>query len=314
MPRTYTYLFGPVPSRRLGQSLGIDLNPVKVCSENCIFCQIGDTTTLTADRREWVPTADVLRELEHWFASGNKADFITLAGSGEPTLHTHFGHVLEHVHTLSRGRVRTALLSNGTLFHQPSVRAAARAADIVKVTVSAWNEDSFQSLHNPAPGLTFARLMEGIHAFRREFTGTLWVETMLVTGYNDHADAIQKIAHHVNTLDADAVHLNTTTRPVGSGRHLPPVPDFLLEKYAHEFSPVAEVPRLTSASAHPLSMGDDELVLFLSRHPMTLDDMARWADVPLQKMHDRLENLLRQERLSSSEVNGHIQIRAQETP
>jgi wyosine [tRNA(Phe)-imidazoG37] synthetase (radical SAM superfamily) len=139
---SYRYLFGPVPSRRLGLSLGVDLNPVKVCTENCVFCQVGRTTELTAERREWVPTAEVLAEFDRWAAAGGTADYVTLSGSGEPTMHAGFGEVLRRVQ--ATGRYRTALLSNGSLMWRPEVRRDAAAADVVKVTISAWDEASFR--------------------------------------------------------------------------------------------------------------------------------------------------------------------------
>jgi wyosine [tRNA(Phe)-imidazoG37] synthetase (radical SAM superfamily) len=138
MENKYRYLFGPVPSRRLGLSLGVDLNPAKVCTENCVFCQVGRTTELTLERKEWVPTADVLAEFDRWAAAGNKADYVTLSGSGEPTMHARFGDVLRHVK--AAGEFKTAVLSNGSLTFLPEVRRDAAEAGVGKVTLSAWGE------------------------------------------------------------------------------------------------------------------------------------------------------------------------------
>jgi len=129
----YRHLFGPVPSRRLGRSLGVDLTPFKTCTLDCIFCQLGHTTNKTLDRKEYVPVVAVEAELETWIKEGGKADYITLSGSGEPTLHTRFGEVLQFVR--DQTAIPTALLSNGTLFWLPEVREAARHADIVKQKV-----------------------------------------------------------------------------------------------------------------------------------------------------------------------------------
>ena len=211
----YRYLFGPVPSRRLGRSLGVDLNPLKVCTENCIFCQIGRTTELTAARREWVPTADVLAEFDRWQAAGGTADFITLSGSGEPTMHTGFGEVLAHVRAARQ--FKTALLSNGSLLWLPEVRQAAVLADVVKVTLSAWDEESFARIHRPAAGLTLARLLAGARALRAEYGGQLWVEVMLLAHINDAPEQVRAIAELARALAPDAIHLNTVTRPAQAG-------------------------------------------------------------------------------------------------
>ncbi|HPJ57143.1 MAG TPA: radical SAM protein, partial [Kiritimatiellia bacterium] len=200
----YRYLFGPVPSRRLGLSLGLDLNPLKVCTENCVFCQVGQTTELTLERREWVPTAGVLAEFDRWAGTGGRADFVTLSGSGEPTMHSGFGDILRHVR--AAGGFRTALLSNGSLMALPEVRRDAALADVVKVTLSAWDEDSFRRIHRPAEGLTFDRLLAGERALREEFRGQLWVEVMLLPGYNDSPDQVRAIAEQVARVRPDAVH------------------------------------------------------------------------------------------------------------
>ena len=148
----YKHLFGPVPSRRLGRSLGVDLNPMKVCSEDCVFCQVGRTTEKTLERREWVPMEAVRGEWERWLAEGGEADYVTLSGSGEPTLHSRFGEVIGWAH---KAGFRAAILSNGSMMGDAAVRREAAGADVVKVTVSAWDEKSFARLHRPAAGLTF---------------------------------------------------------------------------------------------------------------------------------------------------------------
>lgn len=119
----YTYLFGPVPSRRLGISLGVDLVPHKTCSLDCIYCECGETTNLTIKRREYVPLDDVLEELEKYFQNHPDPDYITFSGSGEPCLHSRIGEVLHFIRNKKPG-VAIAVLTNGTLFNQKDVRTA----------------------------------------------------------------------------------------------------------------------------------------------------------------------------------------------
>lgn len=304
---TFHYLFGPVPSRRLGLSLGVDLNPVKICTENCVFCQIGRTTELTLERKEWVPVRDVLAELDRWMAAGGRTDFVTLSGSGEPTMHTGFGTVLRHIK--AGGRFKTALLSNGSLMWLPEVRREAIIADVVKVTLSAWDEESFRRIHRPAPGLTFAKLLDGARALRGEYQGKLWVEVMLLPGYNDAPEQVRAIAEIVAQVRPDAVHLNTTTRPAMAGVEVPRVPEAWLRTVASWFTPVAEIPVFSGKAPHPGALTDAELVELLARHPLALAALASASGVPVAAVEERLAPLVAAGRLAVEEHHGVRMVR-----
>jgi len=134
----YKYLFVPVPSRRFGRSLGVDLTPYKTCSPDFVFCQLGRASEKTITRQEYVPLEMVLFELEDWLKKDGRAQYITLSGSGEPTLHSRFGEVLEFIN--NKSTISTAVLTNGTMLHLPEVRHAAALANVVKVSLSAWNQ------------------------------------------------------------------------------------------------------------------------------------------------------------------------------
>lgn len=213
-----SYLFGPVTSRRYGQSLGVDLAPMKTCTFSCRFCQLGPTPAagLTTVRGDRPPIADVLAELKAYFAtSAALPDFVTASGSGEPTLHLHFGEVARFVH--GETSAKTLLLSNGSLFTLPEVRAAAACYDVVKVSLSAWDQPSFEALVRPAPGLAFDRIMDGYRAFRQAFRGRLDCEVFLVPGFNDAPTACGRIAALVDRFAPETVSLNTAVRPGADG-------------------------------------------------------------------------------------------------
>ena len=286
----YRYLFGPVPSRRLGLSLGVDLNPMKVCTEDCVFCQVGRTTERTLERKAWVPTAAVLAEFDRWAGGGPRADFVTLSGSGEPTMHAEFGAVLRHVRATAK--FKTALLSNGSLMFLPEVRRDAALADVVKVTLSAWDEASFRKIHRPAAGATFARLLEGERALREEFRGQLWVEVMLLPAYNDAPEQVRAIAELVKSLRADAVHLNTTTRPALAGVEVPRVPEAWLRTVAPWVSPVAEIPSFSGKAAPPEAMSDAAWMELLARHPIALEALAASSGTEVAALERRLAPLV----------------------
>lgn len=305
--KEYRYLFGPVPSRRLGLSLGVDLNPLKACTENCVFCQVGRTTELTIERKEWVPTAEVLAEFDRWAEAGHKADYVTLSGSGEPTMHTGFGDVLRHVK--AAGPFQTALLSNGSLMWMPEVRRDAAEADVAKVTLSAWDEESFVRIHRPAAGATFARLLEGEQALRKEFPGQLWVEVMLLPGYNDDPEQVRAIAERVATLKADAVHLNTTTRPALAGVAVPRVPEAWMRTVAVWFSPPAEIPVFSGRTVSPLAMSDAALLDLLARHPIAVAALAESAGAEMATVERRLAPLLASGKLAIDTHDGVRMVR-----
>ena len=211
MEKKYNYLFGPVPSRRFGRSLGVDLTPYKTCSLDCIFCQLGRTTEKTVERKEYVPTDIVLSELKDWLNKDGEADYITLSGSGEPTLHSRFGEVLEFIR--SNSKIPAVLLSNGTMLNLPEVRDAAACANVVKCSLSAWNQVSCEWVNRPHPQLRFDHLIKGQKDFRAQFKGQLWIEVFLIAGTNSTPTNVRKIADLAKGIGPDRIHLNTAVRP-----------------------------------------------------------------------------------------------------
>lgn len=266
------HLFGPVPSRRLGRSLGVDLTPFKTCTLDCIFCQLGRTTHRTLDRRNYVSAHEVEAELAAWINGGGKADYITLAGSGEPTLNTRFGDILQFVR--DRTDIPTALLSNGTLFWLPGVREAARRAALVKLSLSAWDQASFAQINRPCPGLEFQQVMDGYRAFRAEFGGTLWIEVFLVRGTNSLQEDVARIAALVDSIGADEVHLNTAVRPPAEDFALA-VPRKQIEALADLFHPAATVVAEFSVQrSADIEANEGTILAMLRRRPCTAQQMA----------------------------------------
>jgi len=160
-------IFGPVPSRRLGRSLGVDLVPYKVCSYDCIYCQVGKTTRKTATRDEYVPTDEVLAELAQVFEAGCECDYVTLSGSGEPTLHRDVGRIIARIKELTDTPV--AVLTNGSLLSDPQVRKDLMQADLVVPSLDAADPETFEAINRPCAGLDFDAMVEGLAAFRREY-------------------------------------------------------------------------------------------------------------------------------------------------
>lgn len=270
------YVFGPVPSRRLGQSLGIDTIPLKTCNWNCVYCQLGRTIPLTNMRHEYFPREVILAEVAQALAAHapGAIDWVTFVGSGEPTLHQGIGWLIRQVKTSTD--LPVAVITNGALLYLPEVRAELAAADAVLPTLDAGNAELYRQINRPHPDCTFDRLVEGLLAFRAEYHGQLWVEVMLVRGLNDTAAALREIAAVLQRVQPDQVHINLPTRPPVETWVQPPDAEGLLRalgilgQIAHVVHP--------AAGSFDLSGYDsvlDAVVGIITRHPMREDELRR---------------------------------------
>lgn len=208
----YRHIFGPVPSRRLGMSLGVDLVPHKVCSLDCVYCECGATKKLTLDRKEYILYRKVTAELEEFFKNNPDPDYITFSGSGEPTLNSRFGDVLDFVKNL-KPNIPVAVLTNGTLLWMPEVRKEMLKADLVLPSFEAMVVDDFVKVNKPATGLDLDKYLQGIIDFRHEFKGEMWLEILIIPNYNDSEENIAKLKDAIVKIKAEKVQLNTLDRP-----------------------------------------------------------------------------------------------------
>ena len=268
----YRYLFGPVPSRRLGRSLGVDLLVGKICSYDCVYCQVGRTASLTAQRREIAPTEKVWAELEARFAEGVEMDYVTFSGSGEPTLHTGLGTLIARLK--DRTPYRVAVLTNGSLLWMDEVRRDLARADLVVPSLDAAVEEVWRKVNRPAPGLEFARVLDGLRAFCAERGEAVALEILLVAGVNDSPEHLEALARLVRELRVERVQLNTVTRPP-SEDFAAPVPAAVLESLASMIGERCEVIRPASdKAAWREGVGPDEALAMLRRRPCTVRDVA----------------------------------------
>ena len=205
------YLYGPVPSRRLGRSLGIDIVPFKVCTLDCVYCQLGRTTEKTLQRKDYVPVEAVLAELKDKLAEGLEADFISISGSGEPTLNSRLGELIEGIKKITD--IPVAILTNGTLLYKQDVRADCAKADVVLPSLDAGDEQIYQRINRPHSGLSIEKLISGLCAFRNEFAGRIWLEVFFIEGFNTDNEQIAKIKDAIDRIRPDKVQLNTAVRP-----------------------------------------------------------------------------------------------------
>ena len=267
------YVFGPVPSRRLGRSLGVDLVPFKVCTYDCIYCQLGRTREKTVERGDYVPVGEVLRQVGERLASGVAIDTVTMSGSGEPTLNVSIGEVIAGVKEMTE--IRVAVLTNGSLFGVEEVRRGCSGADLVFPTLSAGSEEVFQRIHRPAPGLTLAGLVEGLAAFRKEFAGEMWLEVFVLAGINDNEEEMRAIKGLAEGIGPDRVQLNTAVRPA-SEAEAEAVSRGRLEALAEVFGSAGEVIADFSRASgdHVHVVGKEDVLGMLRRRPCTVEDIA----------------------------------------
>ena len=299
----YRYLFGPVPSRRFGRSLGIDLTPHKTCSLDCVFCQLGRTRKKTMERRRYVPTEAVLEEIRIWLQTDGVADYLTLSGSGEPTLHTEFGRVLEF---LGDQPIPSVLLTNGTLFHLPEVRDAAALAKVVKVSLSAWNQQSFEWVNRPHEDIEFSSFIEGLRQFRREYGGQLWIEVFLLSGINAMPVNVEKIANLAREIRPGRIHLNTIARP--------PAEDFAaavsleqLEELAGLFDPPAQIAAgLSVRQTMEIKVNETRILAMLKRRPCTIRQIEAAFGMHINEVSKILGHLMRSNRIHADMRNDEV--------
>lgn len=306
--RKYKHIFGPVPSRRLGRSLGVDLTPHKTCTQDCVFCQLGRTTNKTITRRDYVPIGEVLDEMEEWLERNGKADHITLSGSGEPTLHSGFGEVLRFVRENSP--IKAVLLTNGSLLHLPEVRSAASQAHIVKISLSAWDQASYGWMNRPHPDLEFNRLVDGQKAFRAQFTGELWLEVFVIAGMNSTPADIGRIAALAEEIRPDRIHLNTSVRPPAED-FVAPLSRERLTSLCHLFHPEAEViAEFKGKGGGEIQANQEEIISMLQRRPCTAQDIAGALGVHLQEAFKTIEGLMQEGRIRAERASGSLYYRA----
>lgn len=287
-------IYGPIPSRRLGQSLGVDPIPLKTCNWNCVYCQLGRTMPLVNERAEYVPRQEIMDELAAVLdAHGpGEIDYITFVGSGEPTLHSGLGWLIRAVKALTD--IPVAVITNGALLYRPDVRRELLPAHVVMPTLSAGNPDLYKLIHRPHPEATFSRLIDGLRAFRAEYDGMLWIEVMLLAGINDTETALRELADHLHAIGPDEVHVNLPNRPPSETWVQPSDAEGLLRATAI-LGDVAHVvhPATGHFDLRGYASVVDAIVAIVTRHPMSdeqlLQTLDRWAPEQVQQALTELQ-------------------------
>lgn len=293
MAEKYRYVFGPVPSRRLGMSLGIDLVPKKVCSLDCVYCEVGKTTKLTLERMEYIRYDRVISELEQCLSGNPRIDFITFSGSGEPTLNSRIGDVLTWIKTHYPG-FKTAILTNGTLLSDPGVRESIIAADVILPSLDAASQEVFERINRSTAELDVAACIQGLMDLWKEFTGEVWLEVLFLKGFNDSRDELDLLKTAIKSIDPDRVQLNTLDRPGVVADLIPLSVQNLQDIREYWNMPNVEIiapPQDRSAIESYDGDVESAILETIARRPCTLEDLHAFLGIHTNEINKYLGTL-----------------------
>jgi len=268
------YVFGPVSSKRLGQSLGVDLLPSKSCTWNCLYCQLGKTRNFVTERQEFFPRQEILEEIRQSLKVSTNLDWITFVGSGETLLYKGIGWLIAETKKLTT--VPVAVITNGSLLYLPEVREELLFADALLPSLNAGSEALHNRIDQPASGLTFQQHVEGLIAFRQEYKGRLWIEVMLLGGINDSDEALHDLASVLKQINPDMVHLVLPTRPAPEQQVQLPTPE-RLERAIAILSEIATVVNPLKGSMDLRNAADlcEAVTAIVSRHPVQQRELQK---------------------------------------
>jgi len=319
------HIFGPVPSRRLGRSLGIDLIPHKTCTYDCLYCQVGHTTDKTAVRKNWVGVDEIIAELKTKLSSPvrdkasempdgrqgrpvsngtSKPDCITLSGSGEPTLFSGCGELIDKIKKITN--IPVAVITNGSMLFDENVRRELLNADIVVPSLDAGDEETFKIINRPAPEITFDKMLQGLIDFRKEFKGKYWLEVFFIADLNDSDEQVEKIAACIEKIRPDKVQLNTVTRPPADD--VKPVKKERLAEIAKRLGKNAEVIAdfRNNNKKDDFELKSGDIIEMLKRRPCSLDDIAAGLKTPINEAAKHIESLIKSGKIEPVRQGGRV--------
>jgi len=278
--QSHQYIFGPVPSRRLGLSLGIDIVPLKSCTLDCVYCQLGRSSDLTNERRDFMPVTEVIAQLKEKLEQGVEADHITISGSGEPTLSLSLGRIIDEIKKITK--IPVAVMTNGTLLYDPAVRNDCCKADVVLPSLDAGDPETFTKMNRPHEALDFNKIIEGLCQFRKEFTGKIWLEVFIVEGINTSDAQLGNIKNIIGRIRPDKVQLNTAVRPTtepGIAAVTAEKMAIIAEKIGFGAEVIADYPAKAAVVSHLGRATREGVLEMLQRRPCSLEDVASGLNI-----------------------------------
>jgi wyosine [tRNA(Phe)-imidazoG37] synthetase (radical SAM superfamily) len=287
--------------------LGVDLVPFKSCSYDCIYCQLGRTTKKTVECDEHVAVDAVLAEVRDKLREGPRPDFISLAGSGEPTLNARIGDIVTGIKALTD--VPVAVLTNGSLLWRPEIRAALSAADLVMPSLDAGDPSTFQRVNRPHTDISFEQMVDGLLTFSREFRGTVWLEVFLLAGITNRREGVEQIAGIADRMRLDRVQLNTVSRPAADASALT-----VSREHLEELCSVFSVPCEPISESSPCDHVDctssenalARIVSLVSRRPCTVQGIASGLGLHPNEVQKALDVLCAKGAVGSERAAGAV--------
>ncbi len=270
------HLFGPVLSRRLGRSLGLDLVPRKVCNMDCLYCEVGRTTVYTSERKPYIALDIIKASIEQAKEMEDVYDVLTITGSGEPTLNIYFEEAVE----LARSTVSkpVAVLTNSTLVYVSSIQEALAKVNFVLASLDSAREKSFRLVNRPVREVGLELIVEGLRALREKMKGELWLEILFVKGINDSPEDISALKSAIEYINPHRVQLNTVVRPPAYPM-AKPLSFEEMEAIKHKLSEKAEIissPNTTTLAKRPLPFAElsEWLINYLARRPANIEELT----------------------------------------
>ena len=299
------YLFGPVPSRRLGISLGVDLVPHKVCSLNCIYCEVGRTTNLTIERKEYIPVNEVIDELKDYLDQKPELDFVTFSGQGEPTLNSGLGRVINFIKD-NYSEYKVAVITNGTLFWDDKVRLEVSRADVLLPSLDAVSRDSFLKINRPNKNLNNDKIVEGLIKLGKEFKGKIYLEIFFVPNLNNTKEELTLLKEIATKIQPDLIQLNTLDRP-GTEDFVKAVTQKELLKIKEFFEPLPiEIIAKAETRKQIQSFNkniEEQILETIKRRPCTDKDLTEILDIHLNELNKYLSELIGSNKIESEHLD-----------
>jgi wyosine [tRNA(Phe)-imidazoG37] synthetase (radical SAM superfamily) len=297
-----TYIFGPVPSRRLGLSLGVDLIPPKTCTYDCLYCEVGKTTCHTIEDGHFIPFNEIARELELALMT-SRPDTITLAGSGEPTLNSEIDKIISFIK--ERTAIKTAVLTNGSLFWKEKVLNKVLDADIILPTLSTVFEDTFRLIHRPCSDLDLLTIIKGLKELRIRYKGLIFLEVILLSGINDTEREIEGLKKAINEIAPDKVQINSVIRPP-SDKRAKPMDMAQMEKIRDFLGDRAEIVAYGAFENNKpeKNSGNASVIEMARRRPIRLIDISNALNMTIEETEHLINEMLIKGEIASKKHDG----------
>jgi len=291
-----TRVFGPVPSRRLGRSLGVDVVPYKTCTFDCVYCECGKTTDKRCRREEFYPLTGIIDEVEGCLSeSKEKPDVITLSGAGEPTLYSRMGQLLLELKKMTE--IPLAVITNSSLFDQPQIREELMAADVILPSLDSALEETFQAINRPHPQCDLKGIMRGLELFTGGFRGRVFFEILFVPGMNDDDENLRALGSFLEKIKVESVQLNTAVRP-GTEKDIRPLSLDDLKRIKDILGPPSEIiAAVESRAQKPETEVESKVLSMIRRRPCTAEDMSRSLGIPVPGIVKIVDSLLRRDEI-----------------